>query len=215
GECWLIEGKSGSGKSSLAKVLAGIEKADGVVKINFNRQSALPARVLYVSNWYAFTNLEGDRNFYYQQRYNKQQKNDTLTVYAELAAYAETENLSFADLEQYLTLFEFVDLKGTQLIELSSGEHKKLQLIKALWLKPQLLIVDEPYTGLDKASRRKLNSFFDELAVSGVHLILVTNETDLPGCINRFAEIENGKINRADSAQAFSMDVARTPQQLP
>src|SRR5690606_12737727 len=121
GECWLIGGKSGSGKSSLAKVLAGIEKADGVVKINFNRQSALPARVLYVSNWYAFTNLEGDRNFYYQQRYNKQQKNDTLTVYAELAAYAETETLSFADLEQSLTLFEFVDLKGTQLIELSSG----------------------------------------------------------------------------------------------
>src|SRR5690606_24179370 len=169
----------------------------------------------YVSNWYQFTNLEGDRNFYYQQRYNKQQKNDTLTVYAELAAYAESENLSFADLEQYLDLFEFVDLKGTQLIELSSGEHKKLQLIKALWLKPQLLIVDEPYTGLDKASRRKLNSFFDGLAASGVQLVLVTNETDLPAAINRFAEIENGKINRAASVKALSMDAIRTQQTLP
>jgi len=215
GECWLIGGKSGSGKSSLAKVLAGIEKADGVVRINFNRQSALPARVLYVSNWYAFTNLEGDRNFYYQQRYNKQQKNDTLTVYAELAAYAETENLSFADLEQYLTLFEFVDLKGTQLIELSSGEHKKLQLIKALWLKPQLLIVDEPYTGLDKASRKRLNGFFDELTASGVQLILVTNEQDLPGCVNRFAEIENGRIKQIASLQHLSTAISRTRQALP
>src|SRR3546814_789519 len=190
GEHWLVGGKSGSGKSALAKALAGLEKTSGNVQIHFDHHSSLPARALYVSNWYQFTNLEGDRNFYYQQRYNKQQKNDTLTVYAELAAYAESEDLSFADLEQYLTLFEFVDLKGTQLIELSSGEHKKLQLIKALWLKPQLLIIDEPYTGLDKTSRRKLNGFFDNLAASGVQLVLVTNETELPGCINQFRSEE-------------------------
>lgn len=215
GEHWLIGGKSGSGKSALAKALAGLEKTSGSIRIHFDDQSALPARTLYVSNWYQFTNLEGDRNFYYQQRYNKQQKNDTLTVYAELAAYAESEDLSFADLEQYLTLFEFVDLKGTQLIELSSGEHKKLQLIKALWLKPQLLIVDEPYTGLDKASRQKLNGFFDDLAASGVQLVLVTNERDLPNCINRFAEIDQGKLNQVDDAHAISMDVSRTKQTLP
>ncbi len=215
GEHWLVGGKSGSGKSALAKSLAGLEKTSGTVKINVDHGSPLPPRVLYVSNWYAFTNLEGDRNFYYQQRYNKQQKNDTLTVYAELAAYAESENLSFADLEQYLTLFEFTDLKGTQLIELSSGEHKKLQLIKALWLKPQLLIVDEPYTGLDKASRGKLNGFFDELAEGGAHLVLVTNEADLPRCINRFAEISQGKIRQVDSPNAFSTDLGRTRQPLP
>src|SRR5690606_20824105 len=119
------------------------------------------------------------------------------------------------ELEQYLSLFEFVDLKGTQLIELSSGEHKKLQLIKALWLKPQLLIVDEPYTGLDKASRQKLNGFFDDLAASGVQLVLVTNEPDLPSCINRFAEIDQGKLRHVDGVQAISMDVRRTKQPLP
>ena len=215
GECWLIGGKSGSGKSSLAKVLAGAEQAEGTVQINFTPQSSLPARVLYVSNWYEFTNLEGDRNFYYQQRYNKQQKNDTLTVYAELAAYAETEHLSFADLEQYLSLFEFVDVKNTQLIELSSGEHKKLQLIKALWLRPQLLIIDEPYTGLDKASRKKLNGFFDELAVAGVHLILITNDRDLPRCINRYAEILRGKLKQVPSVKDLSTDSGRKQQELP
>src|SRR5690606_19245879 len=215
GEHWLIGGKSGSGKSALAKALAGLEKTSGNIRINFDDRLALPARALYVSNWYQFTNLEGDRNFYYQQRYNKQQKNDTLTVYAELAAYAESEGLSFANLEQYLTLFEFTDLKGTQLIELSSGEHKKLQLIKALWLKPQLLIVDEPYTGLDKPSRRKLNGFFDGIATKWMQLVLITNELDLPNCINRFAEIKEGKINRADTVQALTTDRARIQQPLP
>src|SRR5690606_29681583 len=118
----------------------------------------------------------------------------------------KSENLSVDDLEQYLDLFEFIDLKGTQLIELSSGEHKKLQLIKALWLKPQLLIVDVPYTGLDKASLQKLNGFFDRLAAIGVHLLLITNETDLPRCINRFAEIKNGKVKQVDSVQKLSTD---------
>ncbi|WP_262246767.1 ATP-binding cassette domain-containing protein [Parapedobacter soli] len=215
GECWLIGGKSGSGKSALAKVVAGLEKGTGTVEINFIRHSSLPPRVLYVSNWYEFTNLEGDRNFYYQQRYNKHQKNDTLTVYAELAAYAQAEGLSFGDLEKYLDLFEFIDLKGTQLIELSSGEHKKLQLIKALWLQPQLLIVDEPYTGLDKASRKKLNGFFDDLAAVGVQLVLVTNEQDLPACINRFAEIDKGNIKQVDSVQALSVDASRNRKPLP
>src|SRR5690606_20465697 len=215
GEHWLIGGKSGSGKSALAKAEAVLEKTTGNLRIHLDDQSALPERVLYVSNLYQFANLEGDRNFYYQQRYTKPQKNDTLTVYAELAAYADSEDLSFVELEQYLSLFEFVDLKGTQLIELSSGEHKKLQLIKALWLKPQLLIVDEPYTGLDKASRQKLNGFFDALADSGVPLVLVTNEPDLPSCINRFAEIDQGKLTHVDGVQAISMDVRRTKHPLP
>ena len=215
GECWLIGGRSGSGKSALAKALAGLEKASGTIRITFDPQSKLPPRAHYVSNWYSFTNLEGDRNFYYQQRYNKQQKNDTLTVYAELAAYAEEENLSFVDLEPYLGLFESVDIRNTQLIELSSGEHKKLQLVKALWLKPQLLIVDEPYTGLDKASREKLNGFFDQLATAGVTLILITNDHRLPSCINRFAEISNGRLREVPSVQELSVDVIRTRQELP
>ncbi|MFC7524523.1 ATP-binding cassette domain-containing protein [Parapedobacter sp. GCM10030251] len=214
-EFWLIGGKSGSGKSALAKALAGLEKTSGTIRIHFDRESPRPPRVLYVSNWYQFTNLEGDRNFYYQQRYNKQQKNDTLTVYAELAAYAKSEDLSMEDLTPYLDLFGPADLKNTQLIELSSGEHKKLQLVKALWLKPQLLIVDEPYTGLDKASRQKLNDFFDGHAADGVQLVLVTNETNLPRCINRFAEIADGKLRQVDSVGMLSKDTNRIPKELP
>lgn len=215
GEHWLIGGKSGTGKSSLGKALAGLETISGDIQFFFNQKSALPARVLYVSNWYQFTNLEGDRNFYYQQRYNKQQRNDTLTVYAELMHYAKEENLALEEVEKYLSLFDFIDFKNTQLIELSSGEHKKLQLIKALWLKPQLLIIDEPYTGLDKASRKKLNQFLEELTVAGVHLVLITNDENMPACINRFAEIENGQLKILPSIRNLSKDLARQQKPLP
>lgn len=215
GEQWLIGGKSGSGKSSLAKALAGLEKTSGTIQFSFDNASPLPPRVLYISNWYQFTNLEGDRNFYYQQRYNKQQKNDTLTVYAELAHYAKAEHLPFEEVERYLGLLDFTDLKNTQLIELSSGEHKKLQLIKALWLAPQILIIDEPYTGLDKSSRQKLNRHFDNLAAAGLQLVLITNDTDLPSCINRFAEIEYGKLKLLTSVADLSKDTVRIKKELP
>ncbi|WP_134088591.1 ATP-binding cassette domain-containing protein [Olivibacter sp. XZL3] len=215
GEHWLIGGKSGSGKSSLGKALAGLEKTSGDMQFFFSESSSLPARALYVSNWYQFTNLEGDRNFYYQQRYNKQQRNDTLTVYAELMHYSKEENLAFEEVEKYLSLFDFIDFKNTQLIELSSGEHKKLQLIRALWLKPQLLIIDEPYTGLDKASRDKLNRFLEELVEAGVHLVLITNDENIPRCINRFAEIENGQIKRLPSIHHLSKEEMRKQKPLP
>ena len=164
GECWMLGGLSGSGKTTLAKIISGeVKNFEGKVEVNFNDNPELPKKVLYVSNWFQFSNLEGDRNFYYQQRYNQQVKNDTLTVFAELNHFGKEENLDFRILESYLQPFGFENFKNQQLIELSSGEHKKLQLLKALWIKPQVLIIDQPYTGLDVKSRQFLNQAFDDL----------------------------------------------------
>lgn len=194
GENWLLTGISGSGKTSLAKIIAGLQSAIGNVKINFNTESYLPAEVLYVESWYQFKNLEGVANFYYQQRYTSQQAKETLTVKAELAGYGNQNNLDFNEVEKLLMALSFSDLKNAQLIELSSGEHKKLQLIKALWLKPQLLIIDQPYTGLDANSRKHLNRLLEEVAEKGVQLILICNDDELPASINRFARIEHGQL---------------------
>ncbi|ULT22271.1 ABC transporter ATP-binding protein [Sphingobacterium sp. E70] len=71
GEQWILGGPSGTGKTTLAKVIAGQLKYQGSLSFHLDMDSPLPALVHYVSNWFQFTNLEGDRNFYYQQRYNK------------------------------------------------------------------------------------------------------------------------------------------------
>ncbi|HTN19289.1 MAG TPA: ATP-binding cassette domain-containing protein [Pelobium sp.] len=198
GENWVLGGKSGSGKTALAKILTSKQNASGEVKINFDTESNLSAQVLYVESWYQFKNVEGVANFYYQQRYTSQQAKETLTVNAELAHFGKEENLNFNDAEKLVEALGFSRLRNSQLIELSSGEHKKLQLVKALWLKPQLLIIDQPYTGLDVASRKSLNILLDEIAKAGVTLILISNDEELPTCINRFAEIENGKLIQLD-----------------
>jgi molybdate transport system ATP-binding protein len=204
GENWLLTGASGSGKTSLAKIISGKQNAIGAVEINFNTDSKLPAQVLYVESWYQFKNLEGVANFYYQQRYTSQQAKDTLTVNAELKAYAKENHLEFKDVEKLLNAFGFSGLRGSQLIELSSGEHKKLQLVKALWLKPQLLIIDQPYSGLDAQSRKNLNDLLDEIVSEGVQLILISNDDEFPRSINRFAKIKSGQLLELDSIESIS-----------
>ncbi len=216
GECWMFGGLSGSGKTTLAKIISGeIKNFEGKVEVNFNENLNLKRKVLYVSNWFQFRNLEGDRNFYYQQRYNQFAKNDTLTVFAELDHFGKEENLDFGVLESYLEPFGFENFKNQQLIELSSGEHKKLQLLKALWLKPQVLIIDQPYTGLDVKSRPILNQAFDDLIQQNVTLILINNDDEFPENVHYFVEIKNGKLVHRNSPRDFSKGEERIPKSLP
>jgi len=216
GECWMLGGLSGTGKTTLAKIISEqIMNFEGKVEVSFDENSELPKKVLYVSNWFQFSNLEGDRNFYYQQRYNQFAKNHTLTVFAELNHFGKEENLDFKILELYLKPFGFENFKNQQLIELSSGEHKKLQLLKALWLKPQVLIIDQPYTGLDVKSRQFLNQAFDDLIKEKVTLILINNDDEYPENVQYFVEIENGKLIHRNSSKDFSKGEERTPKSLP
>lgn len=215
GENWLLGGISGTGKTSLAKVIAGIQGAAGVVKINFSAKSKLPQKAFYVESWYRFKNMEGVANFYYQQRYTSLQAKETLTVNAELISFGKEHRLNFNDAEKILDHLDFAGYKNSQLLELSSGEHKKLQLVKALWLKPQLLILDQPYTGLDAASRQKLSFLLDEASEEGVQLILISNDNELPECINRFAEIIKGQLVEVASRELLSALPDRQVGNLP
>ncbi len=215
GQHWAIGGRSGTGKSTLAKAIAGLQPSTGDIRIAYADIPSLKAMALYVPNWYQFTNLEGDRNFYYQQRYNRHQGQDTLTVSAELQHYGEKENRPFSAVLPLVEALGFGEQLDSQLIELSSGEHKKLQLVKALWLRPQLLILDEPYTGLDTASRVALNHCLDGLAKEGLHLIVISNDPQLPEAVIRFAEIRNGQLAEVASPAAFTRDQQRVKKDLP
>lgn len=215
GDQILLGGKSGSGKTTLAKTVAGLLQADGEILTNYDRDSHLAARTVYIPNWYQFSNLEGDRNFYYQQRYNHHQGQDTLTVQAELEAFAKEEGLDIRDIARPIETLGFGAQLQAQLIELSSGEHKKLQLLKGLWAKPQLLLIDEPYTGLDRQSRAALNQWLDELMAEGMQVVLISNDEQLPIGINRFAQIVDGRIDWVENPSKLSKDTLRERKPLP
>lgn len=213
-ENWLLRGTSGSGKTSLAKAIAGLIKVQGTIEINFDAQSNLPAVAHYVANWYQFTDLEGQSNFYYQQRYNKQGTETTSTVKAELENYGKEHLLEFSEAEKLVAALGFSELLSSTLIQLSSGEHKKLQLVKALWFRPQLLIIDQPYNGLDKLSRKNLNGLLEEISANGTQLILITNDRELPSCIHYFAEIKDGQLQET-SADEYAEDFDEAIRPVP
>lgn len=215
GENWALNGSSGSGKTTLAKIISGKENAIGEVKINFVENSVLPAKAMFVESWYQFKNLEGAANFYYQQRYTSQQAKEIITVGAELAAYGKENGLEIDQLSSILEAFCFAGFSASQLIELSSGEHKKLQLIKAIWLKPQLLLIDQPYTGLDAASRKNLNLLLDKIALEGVQLILIGNDFDLPTSINRYGELIEGKLITSHTPPKLILEAEKFVKQVP
>lgn len=197
GACIMLSGESGSGKTTLGKALAGLIKHSGNVEINFSPTSALCKKILFVENWYRFTNLEGDRNFYYQQRYNHQQKRDTITIDKELALYGKENALHIDALNKLLHALNYYDVLDEQLFEISSGEHKKLQLIKALWLQPQMLIIDQPYTGLDTASRKSLNHLLQDYLDAGGTLFMINNDDECPDFVQQFLYLHQGELAKS------------------
>ena len=86
-------------------------------------------------------------------------------------------------------------MKDSSLIQLSSGEHKRFQLIKALLDPPALLILDAPFTGLDVAARKGLERILQEVITAGTQIILVPGTFPVPDCITHVLKIENKQLS--------------------
>jgi molybdate transport system ATP-binding protein len=80
------------------------------------------------------------------------------------------------------------------LIQLSNGENKRLQLAKAMTASPSLLILDNPFVGLDQAGRSTLREALNKIVIAGTKIIVFAATEDLPSCITHVAIIKEGKI---------------------
>lgn len=186
GEQWLLNGPSGSGKTLLAKAFSGQAAAVGKTS-------------LFVPQWFQFKDKQGSSNFYFQQRFNSADAENTITVWESILEYINRIHKSVESAETLLETFKLSARKYAPIIQLSSGEHKKLQLLKALLYRPQFLILDNPYTGLDLQTRASLNEQLDLACAAGMQLLMVSNDAVIPGCINRFASLENGQLITRES----------------
>ncbi len=190
GQHLAIIGESGSGKSSLAKAIAGKMFTKGSIEIQYTDHTVLKSKTVLLEAASTFKSLSNVADFYYQQRYNSCDAEDTLTVEKELT---KTNSLK-DETEILLDQLNLTHRKQTPLIQLSNGEQKKLQLIKALLQQPQVLILDNVFIGLDVESRKALHTIIDQHASTGTTIILVTDERELPFCITHIAELYKGKL---------------------
>jgi molybdate transport system ATP-binding protein len=217
-----ILGASGSGKTVLAETLAGRHFYKGRISGAFREPESFRRRVQLVDQQHRFKDRSNRSDFYYQQRYNAQDATSSITVRENLAHYPGLAAGGFHQ-EELTGLFHLRELLDEPLIQLSNGENKRLQIVKALLTDHDLLILDQPFTGLDAAGRELLSQMLNQLAQKGEQMILITSPRDIPACFTKVVLMDLGRIVRegrpADFPAALSsvpsLPAKKFPSQIP
>jgi len=178
-----IVGRNGSGKSRFVEQLRKQQASD---------------RVRYI----AFTDSYGvnvDGQYYLQLRWNQHDIDSETPTVGELLerAYQLTGTDTEPRREQMrhlYKLFHMETLLDKYIISLSSGELRKFQLTKTLFSNPKLLIMDNPFIGLDAETREQLKQLLFTLASdSDIEIVLVMSKTDdVPEFVTGVLEIGVG-----------------------
>jgi sulfate transport system ATP-binding protein len=151
GSLTALLGPSGGGKSTLLRVIAGLEKADsGLVEIEGKDATKLPAQdrgVGFVFQHYAaFKHLTVARNVAFGLEIRKRPK-------AEIKKKVD-ELLELVHLEQFAHRYP---------AQLSGGQRQRMALARALAVEPQVLLLDEPFGALDAQVRKELRAWLRRL----------------------------------------------------
>ncbi|MDR0711162.1 MAG: ATP-binding cassette domain-containing protein, partial [Prevotellaceae bacterium] len=170
---WAVVGPNGAGKTTFANLLTGkLPLAEGSITYNIAGNDPMCEKVKYVSfrNLYSLTD---SHRLYYQQRWHSTEE-ETPQV-RDLIDKSDNE----AEMKKLIELFGVEDLLDKNIICLSSGELRKYLIINALKSIPKVLILDNPYVGLDDKSRTTLNELLTQLTQQGnMQLILILSNPD-------------------------------------
>ncbi|WP_145595331.1 molybdate ABC transporter ATP-binding protein ModF [Yersinia aleksiciae] len=167
-DSWAFVGANGSGKSALAKALSG-----ELTLLNGSRQSDFRHTVrLSFEQLQQLVSEEWQRN---NTDLLSADEDDTGRTTAEIIQEERQDPLHCQQLAEQ---FGISQLLSRRFKYLSTGETRKTLLCRALITQPDLLILDEPFDGLDVAARAQLAGMLSTLSAQGVTLVLVLNRFD-------------------------------------
>jgi len=196
-EQWVFTGESGSGKTILAETLVGKHFFRG--RLDMIKSDA-EGPLVFVAQQHHFKNRSNTSDFYYQQRYNSYDSETTLTVKQWLGEEAFRRSGPFVETVRLLGL---ESLQDEPLIQLSNGENKRLQLAAALLQNPFLVVLDQPYVGLDKEARKMLDEILAVLILRGIHMIMMTSSAHIPSIATHIASLRGGELVSVRSKSEF------------
>ncbi|MEZ0540901.1 ATP-binding cassette domain-containing protein [Fibrella arboris] len=201
GEHWAIMGPSGSGKSLLLDVLAGRTTLQSGQLLH--PVGPLKTSVELVARDYSFDWRIASAAQFYQQRYNTQTVDTAPTVRDVLQGQVRppgTIDLASAPvpppayteawLIEVATQLNITYLLDRRLTSLSNGETRRTLLARSLLKRPRILLLDNPFVGLDADSRAQLHETVNRVAQAGVSLVMVVDERDVPACITNRLVLE-------------------------
>lgn len=194
GQSWAFVGANGSGKSSLARALAGEltpEKGD------FISQFARPTR-LSLEQLQKLVTDEWQRN---NTDLLSEGEDDTGRTALEIIQDEIKDNARALALAERFRISYLLDRRFKYL---STGETRKVLLCQALMKQPDLLILDEPFDGLDVASRASLTETLASLQQPDVALVLVLNRfDDIPDFIQQVGVLAECTLTHVGARDAI------------
>lgn len=157
-------GPNGAGKTSLIRIITTITRADSG-KVFLDGQalnSRHPEQIGYMPE---------ERGLYKKMKVGEQ-----------LTYLARLKGLSASDtklaLKYWMEKFEVMDWWGKKIEELSKGMQQKIQFISTVLHNPKLIILDEPFTGLDPINTNLLKDEIADLRAKGVSIIFSTHRME-------------------------------------
>ncbi|MEM9529258.1 MAG: ATP-binding cassette domain-containing protein, partial [Bacteroidota bacterium] len=208
GQHWVVTGANGAGKSTLVEALAGQHRRVVGSRSWPGLREEMAGSIRLIS----FTDTgrlfhNANAVHYYQQRFNAFDADGHLTVGQYLLANGHTSATAHTALRK----LGAGDLFDRERIKLSSGQARKLLLAKALAGQPEVLVIDNPYLGLDAGSRINLNQLLEELvANTGITLILSGQFSQLPACITHRLHLMAGQVDSATNIVSWKQLPALT-----
>lgn len=197
---WVITGNSGSGKSTFLDLIAGnIFPAQGDIYKDNSK------KIVLVSRDYSFNQIVGKAYQYYQQRYNAYDSEIGPTVYEVLqnqilpigtvdTASVELPPLahSLEKIEEVAQKFSITHLLDRKVTSLSNGETRRSLLAYWFLQNPDVLLLDNPFAGLDAESRSGLRQALEQ--IKNVQIYLVADFKDIPIHISNVIQLSDGVI---------------------
>ena len=205
GEVVVLIGPSGSGKSTLLRCINALEKIDG--------GDLLVDGLSVKGGEHTVREIRREAGMVFQQ----------FNLFPQLTAQ---ENVAFGprqvrgaskvqamqEAEQLLAQVGLAERKGHYPSELSGGQQQRVAIARALAIKPKLMLFDEPTSALDPELRHEVLKVMQNLAESGMTMIVVTHEIAFARKVGtRLIFMEHGHIS-VDGKPAEMIDNPSNPR---
>ena len=193
GEIVAIVGKSGAGKTTLLQIIGTLDQpTQGEVLINGERLMTKGEKELA-----AFRNKHIGFIFQFHQLLPEFTALENVCIPAMIAREKESDYKARA--VQLLTELGLKDRMNHKPNELSGGEKQRVAAARALMMKPDIILADEPTGSLDEKNKKELSELLQKLRKEyGQTILLVTHDKELAGIADHVIEIKDGVIEKTN-----------------